>query len=529
MDVQRLIEMLSTPGVYQHHVDHVDVRHTHLSAVFLAGPYDYKIKKPVQLSFVDFSTLSLREHFCREEVRLNRRLAPDVYLDVVPIALAGNQIKVEGPGSVIEWAVKMRRLPEEATLKHRLLYGEVDVRIMQALAERVAHFHASAVGGQAIAEFGRFDVVAGNARENFDQLVSQIGVAISQPVFDRLQALTEARLNQLRPLIEKRAALGIPRDTHGDLRLEHIYLFQDQKPPDDLAIIDCIEFNERFRYADPVSDMAFLVMDLRARGFRDLADAFADAYFRAGGDVEGQSLLPFYVAYRSAVRAKVAALKASEPEVPVTERTEALARSRAHILQALGELEEPGRRPCVILIAGLPGTGKSTLARGLAEQAHARVIRSDVVRKELAAAAGVSPGPASSAAGAIYTDEWNKQTYAECLRQVEQIHFEGGRVIVDANFREKSRRQAFLAVAALWCVPTALLVCRATPETARARLAVRRNDVSDADWDVYERLAERWQEPNDEERGVLHEITTDGTQEDALRQAMDALRATNVQ
>ena len=379
MEIQDLIRRLSLPDAYPFPVDRVEVLQTHLSAVFLAGPYAFKVKKPIRLGFVDFSTLSLREHFCGEEVQLNRRLASNIYLGVVPITLIGNDIKVEGNGEVIEWAVKMRRLPEHATLKHRLLAGEVNAGIVKMVAERIAEFHASADAGPAISAFGRFDVVAGNARENFDQLESQIGSAVSQAVFSRLKALNESYLNQLRPLIEHRAAAGIPRDTHGDLRLDHIYLFPDSTPPDDLAILDCIEFNERFRFADPMADMAFLVMDLRAHARRDLANILTDAYFSARGDEEGRALLPFYVSYRAAVRAKVSALKAIEQEVPQKEREESLMQARIFLLQALIALEEPARCPCLILIGGLPGTGKSTLAHGLAEQAHARVIRSDVV------------------------------------------------------------------------------------------------------------------------------------------------------
>ena len=173
----------------------------------------------------------------------------------------------------------------------------------------------------------------------------------------------------------------MPRDTHGDLHLDHVYLFPDRAPPADLVIIDCIEFNERFRFADPVADMAFLVMDLAFHGRRDLARAFADAYFRASGDEEGRALLPFYTAYRAAVRGKVEGMELAEREVPEAERAAALVRARAHWLLALGELEEPGRRPCLVLVGGLPGTGKSTLARGLAEQAGFTVIRSDLVRR----------------------------------------------------------------------------------------------------------------------------------------------------
>lgn len=386
MELARLIAALADPAAYPRSlgVEAVEVRQTHISAVFLAGPFAYKLKKPLDLGFLDYSTLERRRYFCEQEVRLNRRLAPAVYLGVVPVTADAAGVRMEGHGEIIDWAVKMVRLPDEAMLRERLRRGELGREPLEALARRLAAFHARAEAGPAVAAYGRFEVVAGNARENFDQAAPHVGTTLSRAVFERLRSLTEAALAGLRPLIEARAARGVPRDGHGDLRLDHIYLFPDRAPPGDLVIIDCIEFNDRFRCADPMADIAFTVVDLIHHGRRDLAAAFADAYFRAAGDVEGRALLPFYTAYRTAVRGKVEGMELAEPEVPEAERSAALVRARAHWLLALSELESPSRRPCLVLIGGLPGTGKTTLARGLAGRAGFDVIRSDLVRKELA-------------------------------------------------------------------------------------------------------------------------------------------------
>ncbi len=520
MELPRLIEALSDPAAYPYSVRSVKVRQTHISAVFLAGPRAYKVKKPVNLGFLDFTTLAKRRHFCAEEVRLNRRLAPDVYLGVVPVTRAGDGLQVEGAGEVVEWAVKMQRLPDEATLERRLERGVVAVPHLEALARTVAGFHARAEAGKHVAAFGRFAVVAGNARENFAQSVGRVGTTVSPAVFARLRALTEEALTRLRPLIEARAARGVPRDTHGDLHLDHVYLFPDRPPPGDLVIIDCIEFNERFRYADPVADAAFLAMDLAFHGRRDLARAFAETYFRAAGDAEGRALLPFYTAYRAAVRGKVEGMELGEAEVPDAERAAALARARAHWLLALGELEEPGRRPCLVLVGGLPGTGKSTLALGLAEHAGFTVLRSDVVRKELA---GVrAEAPAGFGEG-IYSPEWTERTYAEMLRRAEGLLFEGRRVLVDASFRAEGHRRAFLQAAARWGVPAVLLLCRAEPETVRTRLQARRGDASDADWSIYQKTAERWEEPGPLTRAAVREVATGGSPEQALASGLAIL------
>ena len=223
------------------------------------------------------------------------------------------------------------------------------------------------------------------------------------------------------------------------------------------------------------------------------------------------------------MRGKVEGLKLARPEIAEADRAVALTKARGSWLLALGELEEPGRKPCLVLVGGLPGTGKSTLARALAERAGFRVIRSDLVRKELAAAAGKEPGPSAFGEG-IYTAEWTERTYAECLRRAEGLLFEGERVLVDANFREEAWRRAFLEAATRWGVPGGLLLCQAEPDVVRERLASRRDDASDADWPVYLKAVETWEEPGPRTRSALQTVSTGGSVERALSQAADVLR-----
>jgi aminoglycoside phosphotransferase family enzyme/predicted kinase len=500
----------------------VEVRQTHISAVFLAGDYVYKIKKPVNYGFVDFGTLTKRRYYCDEEVRLNRRLAPDVYIGVVPVSRRNTQVELEGNGEVIEWAVKMRRLPDEATLQALLQQGHVRVEVIQRLARRIATFHAQAESGKRIAEYGRFAVVAGNARENFEQSAGHVGSTVSKSVFERARALMEEALALHQPLIDQRAEHNIPRDTHGDLRLGHVYYFPNREPPGDLVVIDCIEFNERFRFADPVSDMAFLFMGLLYQGRRDLAEAFAEAYFSTSHDSEGRVLLPFYTAYRAAVRGKVEGLKLARPEMSEGDRAVALSKAKGSWLMALGELEAPSRKPCLILVGGLPGTGKSTLAKALAQHSDFRVIRSDVVRKELA---GVGGEECRSEFGqGIYSAEWTKRTYAECLGQAEDLLFYGERVLVDANFRGENQRWMFLDSARRWGVPTVFLLCETEPELVRTRLANRSGDASDADWSVYKNAVVTWEELGPETRSRTRTINTGDALESALLNTLSVLR-----
>jgi aminoglycoside phosphotransferase family enzyme/predicted kinase len=523
MELSELMENLANPAAYPYGVRDIEIHQTHISAVFLAGPYAYKIKKPVHPQFLDFSTLEKRRFFCDEEVRLNRRLAADVYLGVVAVVRGLAGLQFEGEGEIVEWAVKMQRLSENATFQERLRRGEITVAHVETLARKIAAFHREADANERIAAFGRFDAVSRIILDVYDLARPQVGTTVSGPVFNQMRLLAETTLARLRPLIETRAAQGVPRDCHGDLHLDHVYLFPDRAPPADLVIIDCIEFNERFRYIDPVADMAFAFMDFVFWGRRDLALAFASAYFRAFGDGEGRALLPLYTAYRATVRGAVEGMLLTEKEVPEPERTSALARARAHWLLALAELDDPGRRPCLVLVAGLPGTGKTVLGRGLAEQANCCTIRSDLVRKELAGLPDQGHVP-PELRDRLYSPESSERTYAECLQRAEALVFAGNRVVVDASFHEESRRQTFLKAATRWGVPSVLLLCQAQGDTVWNRLKGRRGDASDADWSVYESMARRWQELGTLTRQASHTIATDGDPQQSLDSALAVLR-----
>lgn len=512
MDLADLIDGLSVPAAYPYPVAAVEVRQTHISVVFLAGPFVYKVKKPVNPGFLDFTTLPQRRHFCEEEVRLNRRLAPEVYLGVVPVTQTANGLRFEGDGPAVEWAVKMQRLPEDATLHARLRRGEVGSELIAALGRRIAAFHRAAETNERTAAFGTFDNVARTIRDVFAEAVCGIGTTVSQVVFGRAKALADAALDRLHSVIAGRAA----RDCHGDLHLDHIYYFPNRQPPADVVIIDCIEFSERLRFIDPIADMAFVVMDLAYHGRRDLARGFADAYFDAVGDPEGRTLLPLYTAYRATVRGMVEGLESAETEVPAAERATVWRRARAHWLLALTVLEEPAHKPCLLLVAGLPGSGKSRLAAGLADSAGFSVIRSDVVRKELTAAEGRRDS--------IYSPEWNDRTYAECLRRARPLLFEGHRVLVDATFRDEQKRRLFLDAAVECGVPSAMLLCHAEPDTIRQRLASRRGDASDADWAVHLQLATSWEEIGPHTAPQVRTVSTEGNPEQALDRALDVLR-----
>ncbi len=523
MLLAQLIDALADPSAYLKHVEEVQVHQTHISVVFLAGDLAYKIKKPVTLGFVDYGTTERRRYYCEEEVRLNRRLAPEIYLGVVPVTLDSGSIRMEGKGEVVDWAVKMRRLPEEARLSARLADGCVAAEQLEEFARRIARFHGSAESGPEVWAQGSLEVISRNARDNLDEAEAHVGATLSRSVLDRLRARTEAAMVRLGPLIEDRARRGVPRDTHGDLRLDHVYWFPDRNPPEDWIAVDCIEFDERFRHADPIADIAFLAMELSIDGRADLAGAFVEEYLRAAGDEEGRALLPFYMAYRAAVRGKVEGIKLGHSEISRAERDAARTRGRALWLFALSELEEPDRKPCLVLVAGLPGSGKSTLTRTLAETAGFDVIRSDVVRKELADPVGAASAPAAFGAG-LYSEEWNEQTYDECLRRAEGLVFEGRRVLIDASFREDARRRLFLDAARRWGITACLLICQADAAVVRERLARRRNDASDADWAIHQEVVRHWEPLGPQTAPLVRRIDTGGDLSRTVAQATDVLQ-----
>jgi uncharacterized protein len=331
---------------------------THISYIFLVGTRAYKVKKPVHLGFLDYSTLDLREHFCRREVELNRRLAPDLYLGVEPIVATSQGVRVGGDGEPVEWCVVMQRLPEEGLLSTRLVGGDVTPDQITAVARQVAKFHHVAQTGGEIDGYGQPATIRVNTEENFTQLAPYVGRTVSADHLARIRAFTEAFLLQKRPLFAERIAQHRIRDCHGDLHAGSICL------ADKIQIFDCIEFNDRFRYSDVAAEVAFLAMDLDHFGRSDLARRFVDSYRQAAGDGLPDDLLAFYACYRAVVRAKVESFKLDEPGFTPDERARARDQAKVYVDLAL-TYAGASARPALFLASGLMGTDKPALVRKL--------------------------------------------------------------------------------------------------------------------------------------------------------------------
>ena len=320
----KMVKALLAPKAYPDTTHRVELVQTQMSFVFLTDDYVYKVKKPVDLGYLDYTTLDKRQFYCQQEIELNRRLCPDAYLGVVTITEDKGNILIGGQGKVIEYAVKMRRLPQEAMMDVLLAQNQVSEEMVTSVAQRLVEFHQEAEANDNISKFGSLDTITRNAQENFTQTEKYIGSTISREKYKHIKGYTANFIIQKANLFHKRIADGRIRDCHGDLHAAHICFTNG------ICIYDCIEFNDRFRYCDVASEIAFLAMDLDHYGRADLSRRFVDAYVAFSQDKELPRLLSFYKCYRAYVRGKVESFKLDDPHISEEEKTETLAVARRY-------------------------------------------------------------------------------------------------------------------------------------------------------------------------------------------------------
>ena len=319
-----VVQALLHPKAYPDTWQRVEMVQTQMSFVFLTDDYVYKVKKPVNLGYLDYTTLEKRHFYCQREVELNQRLCPDAYLGVVPITRNRGDVFIEGQGEVIEYAVKMRHLPQEAMMNVLLANNQVSVAMVTSVAQRLVEFHQKAETNASIGAFGDLDTISRNTEENFSQTEKYIGNTISQEKYRHIKDYTKSFIENNAPLFRKRIADGRIRDCHGDLHAAHVCFTNG------ICIYDCIEFNDRFRYCDVASEIAFLAMDLDHYGRDDLSRSFVDAYVAFSQDKELPQLLNFYKCYFACVRGKVESFKLDDPHISGEEKAKALAAARSY-------------------------------------------------------------------------------------------------------------------------------------------------------------------------------------------------------
>ena len=332
-----LVVALMEPAAYDEPTSAVHLIQTHISWVFIADHFAYKVKKPVDLGLLNFTTLRRRHHYVHEELILNRRLCPDIYLEVLPITVHHGQVRLGGQGHPVEYALKMVRLPQERMMDEVADRGELRSEHLDRIIERLAAFYAQAATGPRINKFGEPAVIAYNHEENFSRTENLVGDLLSKDLFERIRAFAQNFLRDHRALFLQRIREGRIRDCHGDLHMKNICL------ADGVYIFDCIEFNHRFRYGDVAADVDFLAMDLDFHGFKDLSRYFVERLAQASGDPELLMMLDFYKCYRAYVRGKITAFSARDPESAPEVRTQARQAARAYFRLA-GEYAEAGAR-----------------------------------------------------------------------------------------------------------------------------------------------------------------------------------------
>jgi aminoglycoside phosphotransferase family enzyme/predicted kinase len=483
----------------------VQMIETHISWVLLAGDYAYKIKKALNLGFLDYTGLASRRFYCEEEIRLNRRTAPDVYLDAVSIGGRPDRPEL-GAQPTLEYAVRMRRFSSASLMSELLLRGEITPQHVDSLAAVIARFHASLPAVDAASEFGTAASIGLAAQQNYEQLRALLTTAVDRKNIAALEAASEAEYVECREIFETRRVQGFVRECHGDLHLGNIVLIGGRPVP-----FDCIEFNPALRWIDVMDEIAFSVMDLLHRNHSELAWRLLNAWLEASGDYGGLSVLRYYLAYRATVRAKVCAIRAGQSDISKQAKSAEMAACRSYLVLAQQCLAR--YRPALIITHGLPGSGKTTFSQFALQQTGAIRLRSDVERKRLF---GVGVLESSRArVGDIYSPQATQRTYARLHELAHGLLLAGFPVIVDAAFLRREERETFRRLAQSMSVPFAIASLYAKDSKLRERIQQRRHDASEADAEVLKMLRAKQQPLSPGELACAARFTTEKTPDSA--------------
>lgn len=467
---QALVATLKNPALYDHPVTEFATIETHISWIILTGAYAYKIKKPVGFGFIDFTTLEKRKFYCEEELRLNRRFSDHLYLKVIAIRGSHTHPQLSGEGKIIEYAVLMKEFPQSLLVSHyadsRLLTAEH----IDSIASVIAGFHTSAPRAASSSAYGGRDSIIKWNHENFHHLEAVIADGLLPAYYQSLKNWCSEQENRLKPIMLQRHQNGWIRECHGDLHLNNMVLIDNQCTP-----FDCIEFNDELRWIDTMSEIAFVVMDLQAKGHETFAWHFLNRYLMITGDYSGLSMLAYYAVYRALVRAKVEALSVDKQEFSQS----------LHYLDITQSWIKP-KSPVLVCMHGLSGSGKSTVAENLSSRLGAIHIRSDVERKRLFDLVATADSDSLTGQG-IYTNDASRRTYDRLAELAENLLSLGFNVIVDAANLKCEQRELFKRLAKKGDTPHLLISCEASEQVLQQRITQRLKrgtDASEADCSV---------------------------------------------
>lgn len=539
-DQDEIVAALGDPAFYPHRPASVRHLETHISHVFVAGAFAYKLKKAVRFSFVDFSTVDLRRALCAQELHLNRRLCAPLYLDVPEVTReADGRLALAGRGAPVEPLVRMRALPAGGMLPVALAQGRVTAAALAAFSRNLVRFHASAETALAGENLGDPDAIGERWRQVLADAAPMVGTLLGPADHAVLLEYGETFLQRHATLLGGRGPAGRVRDGHGDLHAGNLCLVEDALAACDgapavtpgLYAFDCLEFSAELRSNDVASEVAFLAMDLTVRGHPDLAEAFVDAYVTASGDDELRLLLPFYGCHRATIRGMVLGLAAGADDASDAARADARDLGVRHFTHAT-QVAWRAAGPAIVLCSGLSGSGKTTLAVALARSTGFRLISSDALRK---ARAGLDPHQRTAGARAteLYGEEARRAVYAALVGEARAALAAGDPVLLDATFHRRAARAPLHALARELRVPIVVVACVAEEDTVRERLRLRverpaessagQPALSDAGFEVYLEQRAHAEPPGADEPS--HRIDTSGARETVLENALRALWA----
>lgn len=476
---QALIKALMSGKFFKEKASTVELIETHISWILLTGKYAYKIKKPVDFGFLDFTTLTQRKQYCEAELNLNRRSAPGIYLGICPISGSAEQPEIDSTAAPIEYAIKMRRFESGKLFSELADKQALDHAHIDELAQIVAEFHGQLEATPATSPFGEPAQVYAPMRQNFQQISELLDDDLALQDLKELEAWSESSFERLKPYLVERKRKHFVKDCHGDMHLGNITVFQGK-----VTLFDCIEFNDDFRWIDVISDIAFLIMDFEVNGLAHYGNRLLNDYLEETGDYGGLRVLNFYKMYRALVRAKISLLTAADKGAPAALKREMEEDFKRYMDLAESYTRLPSR--LVITMHGISGTGKSTVAQRLVDQVGAIRIRSDVERKRLY---GCNPHehPDQALARRMYSDQANHRTYEHLARLCYEVLDSGLSVIVDATNLKKWQRDLIQSVAESRGVPVCIAYCKASMSVIRKWINKRRSedhDPSDANLEV---------------------------------------------
>ncbi|REL38735.1 phosphotransferase [Rhodohalobacter sp. SW132] len=517
-DYSELIRFLKKPESYPYQLEDVQHIQTHISHVFLAGSFVYKIKKPLDLGFLDYSTLEKRKTLCEKEVELNRRLSDDIYIGVVGFIKQDGRYTFEEEvlesGDIAEYAVKMRRLPEEYFLHQFIEEDSLSRSHLDRVADTLASFYTDQNRNSDLSKWGKIETIKVNTDENFDQTKQFINQTIGQNSFEAIRYFTCQFFRERAELFQQRIEYGRIVDGHGDLHLEHIHI-----TPEKVQIYDCIEFNERFRYGDLAADLAFLAMDLDFNHLWEMERYFVDQMAERLGDDSLLEIIDFYKCYRAYVKGKVKSFQSTEEEVPESEREKAKEKARQYFNLSL-RYALLGSEPAVIIFMGRVGTGKSTLANHLANRLGIKSFSSDTVRKSLAGLPLDKRTPASDRPS-LYTPDMTSKTYGRLTNSAIREIPKGRHAILDATFSNAERRQELKDELGKQSISYLFIEARASEKTIIGRLEAREEKqdvISDARREDFEMLNSGYSSPDElDEKQIIH-VSTDMSLDETIQE-----------